>query len=171
MKLLSIHGLYEETKDDNDDGRDNDDDNRYWDDMEEKEGEEDDDDEDSVVDINTVKLFGMPDETFLGKETENKNKKEENEEKKKGDKNNNSKNSGGSVKRGKKMRGGIDMSASKGDNKDDTDLWDDHDFNVEGKEGSEWETTKGTGTTTDRTGRSRRKKRGGGEAAADDNEK
>ena len=39
---------------------------------------------------------------------------------------------------GKKIRGGIDGSASKGDNEDDTDSWDKHDCDVEGEEGPEW---------------------------------
>ena len=42
------------------------------------------------------------------------------------------------------------------------DLWDEHDFEVRGG-GSEWVTTKGTGTTKNRSrGGSRRKNRGGG---------
>ena len=45
--------------------------------MEEKEREEENDDNDDVVDITAVKLFGMPDEAFLGKETDNKKKEEE----------------------------------------------------------------------------------------------
>ena len=70
------------------------------------------------------------------------------------------------------MRGGIDRFASKGDNKDDADLCDDHNFDVEGKEGTEWETTKGMKKTTKRTRRRRRrKKRRGGGGAADDNAK
>ena len=71
------------------------------------------------------------------------------------------------------MRGGTDRSAYKGDNKDDADLWDEHDFDVEGKKGAERETKKGTGTTTKRARiRRRKKKRGwGGEDAAAKNEK
>ena len=66
------------------------------------------------------------------------------------------------------MRGGIDRSAFKGDNKDDTDLWDDRDFDVGGKEREEWETTKGTRTTKKRVRRMRiRKNTGGGSAAAE----
>ena len=90
----------------------------------------------------------MPDEAFLGKETENKKKKEEEEEKRKGGNDDGGKNSGGGAKREKKTRGDIDRSASKGDNEDNTDSWDEHDFDVGGKEGAEWETTKGTRTTT-----------------------
>ena len=41
------------------------------------------------------------------------------------------------MNRGRKMRGGIDSSAPKGDNKDDAELWDEHDFDVGGKEGAE----------------------------------
>ena len=39
------------------------------------------------------------------------------------------------MKRGKKMRVVIDRSASKGDNEDNADSWDEHDFDAEGKEG------------------------------------
>ena len=48
-----------------------------------------------------------------------------------------SKNSGGGAKRGRKMRGGSDRSDSKGDNKGDVDLWDEHNFGVGGEEGAE----------------------------------
>ena len=41
-------------------------------------------------------------------------------------------------KRGQKIRGGIDGSASKGDNEDDADSLDEHDFDAEGKDGAEW---------------------------------
>ena len=75
----------------------------------------------------------MPDEAFLGKETENNKKEEEEEEKRKGDDDDGGKNSIGGVERGDNMRGVIDRSASKGDNEDDTDLWDEHDFDVGGK--------------------------------------
>ena len=44
--------------------------------MDEKEREEDDEDDDEVVDITMVQLFGMPDEAFIGKKTDNNNKKE-----------------------------------------------------------------------------------------------
>ena len=135
--------------------------------MEEKEWEEEDDEDYVIVDITAVKLFGMPDEAFLIKETDNNKKKEDEEdEKSKGDGNDGGKNSSGGVKRGKNMRGGIDRYASKGDNKDDADAWYEHDFNVEGKEGAEWENTKGKRTMTKRARRRRRrrkrKKRGGG---------
>ena len=45
--------------------------------MEEKKQEQDDDDDDDVVNITAVQLFGIPEELFLGKETENKKKKKE----------------------------------------------------------------------------------------------
>ena len=78
----------------------------------------------------------MLNEAFIGKETENKKKKEEEEEKKRrGDDNDGGKNSGGGAKRGKNMRGGIDRSASKGDNKDNSDSWVKHNFDVGGEEG------------------------------------
>ena len=95
-----------------------------------------------------MQVFGIPNEVFLGKEAENKKKKEEEEEKRKGNNDDGGKNSGGGMNRGRKMRGGIDSSAPKGDNKDDAELWDEHDFDVGGKEGAEWEMTKGKGTTT-----------------------
>ena len=38
------------------------------------------------------------------------------------------------------MKGAIDRSASKGDNEDNADSWDEHKFDMEGKEESEWET-------------------------------
>ena len=44
--------------------------------MDDKEQEEDDYDDNDVVDIDVVQLVGMPDEAFIGKETENKNKEE-----------------------------------------------------------------------------------------------
>ena len=71
------------------------------------------------------------------------------------------------------MRGGIDRSASKGDNKDDAELWDGHDFDMGGKEWAELETTKGTRTTTKRARRrrKRRRKKRGEEDAADNNVK
>ena len=61
------------------------------------------------------------------------------------------------------MRGGIDRSAFKGDNKDDTELWYKHNFGVGRKDGVKWETKKGMKTTTkrERMG-SMRNKRGGG---------
>ena len=40
--------------------------------MEEKEQEKDNDDDDDIVNITVVQFFGLPDETFLGKETYNK---------------------------------------------------------------------------------------------------
>ena len=58
----------------------------------------------------------MPDETFLGKETDNNKKKEEEEEKNKGEDDDGGNNSDVGAKRGKKMRGGIDRSASKDEN-------------------------------------------------------
>ena len=70
-----------------------------------------------------------------------------------------SKNSGGGAKRGRNMRGGSDRSDSKGDNKGDVDLWDEHNFGVGGEEGAEWETTKGKRMTTKREIRRRRKKK------------
>ena len=79
----------------------------------------------------------MLNEAFIGKEMEKK-KKDVEEEKRKGDDNDGGKNGGGGAKRGEKMRGGIDRSASKGDNEDVTDSWDDHDLDMEGKEGEEW---------------------------------
>ena len=137
--IEDLHGLYEEPNEDgNDDGCDDYEGDGDWDRMEEKEQEEEDDDDDDVVDITVVQLFGMPNEEFLGKETENKKKKEEEEDKITGNGNDGGKNSGGSTKKGKNMRGGIDRSASKGDNKDDADSWDKHDLDVKGREGAEW---------------------------------
>ena len=57
----------------------------------------------------------MPDKAFLGKEIDN-NKKKEKEDKRKGNKDDGGNNSGCGAKMGKKMRGGIYRSASKGDN-------------------------------------------------------
>ena len=130
--------------------------------MEEKEWEEDDGDGDDVVEINAVQLFGMPNEAFLGKGTDNRNKKEyEEEDNSKGYANDGCKNSGGGAKTGNKMRGGIDRYASKGDNEEDADSW--HNLDVGGKDGEDWETTKGTTMTTNiEISRKRRRKRGGG---------
>ena len=75
-EIKTLHGLYEEPKDDND-GHEDDDYDGDCDDMEEKEREEDDDNEDDVVDITAVQLFGIPNEAFIGNETENKKKKDE----------------------------------------------------------------------------------------------
>ena len=94
----------------------------------------------------------MPNEAFLGKETENKKNKEEEEEKRKVYDNNSGKNSGSSAKRGEKMRGGIDRPASKVINKDDVNVWDKHNFDVWGEEVAEWEMTKGKRTATKREG-------------------
>ena len=69
------------------------------------------------------------------------------------------------------MRGGIDRSASKGDNEDDVDSWDEYDFDVDWKEGAEWGTTKGTRTTTKRVRRRRRRRKSRGGGAAADNAK
>ena len=115
-KIKDLHSLYEELKDDDDNhySRDDDNDDGDWGDMEEKEPEEDNDGDNVVVNFTAVKLFGMPDEAFLDKETENKNYKED--KKSKGDGDYGDKNSGGGAKKGKKMRGGINRSASKGDN-------------------------------------------------------
>ena len=145
-KIVALHGLYKEQKDYSNDVRDDDNVDEDWYDMEEKEREEDNDDDNDVVDITAVQIFGMPDEAFIGKETNNNKKKEE--EKSEGDENDGRKNSGGGAKRENDMRGDIDRSTSKGDNEDDTDLWDKHDFDVERKEGEEWETKKGTITMT-----------------------
>ena len=131
--------------------------------MEEKKREEDDDNDDYVVEITAVQFFGMPDEAFLGKETDNNKKKEEENEKRKDGGDDSGKNSGGGAKRGENMRGGINMSASNGDSEDNAESWDGHDFDVGRKEGSEWKMMKGTRTTTKRASRRRRrKKRGGG---------
>ena len=135
--IKSLHGLYKEPKENDNNGCDNDDYNRDWDDMEEKEREYDDGDDDSVVDITAVRFFGMTDKEFLGKETDNKKKKEEEEEKRKGDENCGGKKRVVGVKRGKKTRGGINRSASKGGNEDDAESWDEHNFDVGGKEGAE----------------------------------
>ena len=84
-----------------------------------------------------MKLSVIPYKEFLGKERENNKKvdEEEEEEKRNGDNDDSVKNSDGSAKRGKKMRGGIYRSASKGDNEVDADSWDKHEFDVMGKEG------------------------------------
>ena len=50
----------------------------------------------------------------------------------KGNKDEGVKNSDGGAKRENNMRGGIDRSASNGDNKDDAYSWDRHDFGVGG---------------------------------------
>ena len=42
--------------------------------MEKKGREEEDDDDDGIFDITAVQLFGMPDESFLSKETDDKKK-------------------------------------------------------------------------------------------------
>ena len=64
------------------------------------------------------------------------------EEKKKGDAGGGKKNGDrGGSKRGKKKRGGIDRSVLKekeGDNYNNADSWENHDFDVGGKEGEEW---------------------------------
>ena len=66
------------------------------------------------------------------------------------------------------MKGGINRPASKGENKDNTYSLDENDFGVRGKEGAEWEMTKGMRTKTKRARRRRRRRRKrGGEAAAD----
>ena len=57
----------------------------------------------------------MPDKAFIGKEIDN-NKKNEEEYKRKGNKDDGGNNSGSGAKMGKKMRGGIDRSASNDDN-------------------------------------------------------
>ena len=101
--------------------------------MEEKEREDYYDDDDDIVHITAVQFFGMPYEAFLGKDTDNKKKKEEEKEKRKVENDERGKNSGGGAKRGNKMRGGIDKSASKGDNEDDTYLCNGHDFYVGGE--------------------------------------
>ena len=44
--------------------------------MEEKEREEDNDDNSDLVDVTAVQLFGMSNEEFIGKETENNKGKE-----------------------------------------------------------------------------------------------
>ena len=171
-KIEALHGLYEETKGDDENGRDDDDDDSNWHDMEEKEREEDYDKEDGMVDINAVQFFGMPDEEFLGKDTESKKNKGE-DKKSMGDDNDGDKNSGGGAKSGKNMRGDIDRPVSKGINEDNPDSWDKHNFDVRGEEGAEWETTKGTRTKTKRSRRrrSRKKRGGGGKYAAADNAK
>ena len=76
-EIKALHGLYKEPKKNGDDGCEDDDDDGDRKNMEEKEREEDDDNNDDAVDITGVKLFGMHDKEFLGKETENKKKKEE----------------------------------------------------------------------------------------------
>ena len=59
------------------------------------------------------------------------------------------------------MRGGINRSASKDNNEDGTDSWYKQNFDMGGKEGAEWEVTKGKRTMTKRVrGRRRRKKSG-----------
>ena len=78
--IEALHGLYKEPRDD-DDGCDGDAADGDWDDMEEKEREEDNDNNDDVVDNTAVKLFGMHDEAFLGKEKDNNKKKEEDKRK------------------------------------------------------------------------------------------
>ena len=83
-KIEGLHGLYGEQKDNDDNGHDFDENDCDWYDTKEKEWEEYDDGDDDVVDIATVQFFGMPDEAFLGKKTENKKKEEEEEEKRKG---------------------------------------------------------------------------------------
>ena len=88
---------------------------------------------DDVVDITVVQLFVMSDEAFIGKEKENKKKKKEEGEKRKGDGNAGGKSSGVGAKRRKKMRGGIDRFASKGDNEDNANLWYKHNFDVRGR--------------------------------------
>ena len=65
-EIKALHGLCEEQKDD-DDGD--------WGDVEEKEHEEDDGNDDDIVNITAVKFFDMPEEAFLGKETDIKKKK------------------------------------------------------------------------------------------------
>ena len=136
--------------------------------MEEKELEEDDDDDDDVVGITAVQFFGMLNEAFIGKEMENRKKEEEEGEKRKGNDDDGGKKSGGGANRGKKIRGVIGSSTSKGDNENNAESWDEHAFDVGGDEGAEWETTKGTRTTTKRVRRMRiRKKTGGGSAAAE----
>ena len=64
------------------------------------------------------------------------------DEKKKGDDGGGKKNSGGGgSKRGEKNRGVIDGSVLKekeGNDYNVADLWDEHDFDVVGKEGTEW---------------------------------
>ena len=48
---------------------------------------------------------------------------------------------GGGAKTGNKKRGNIDGSVLKekeGDNYDDADSWDEHNFDVRGKEGADW---------------------------------
>ena len=129
---------------------------------------EDNDDDKDVGDITVVLFFGMPDEAFIGKETDNKKKKGDEEEKRKSDENESGKNSGGGgANRGGNMREFIDRPATKGDNEDN-----DHNFGVRVKEGAEWEITKGARTTTKISRRRmRRKNRGGGVSAADENAK
>ena len=61
----------------------------------------------------------------------------------KGDNNEGVKNSDGGAKREKNMRGVIDKSASKSDNKDDANSWDRHDFGVGGRRGQSRKTLKG----------------------------
>ena len=139
--------------------------------MEEKEWDEDDDNVDDIVDITSVQWFGIPDKEFICKETDNNKNKEEEEEKSKKENDDGDNNRGGGAKREKNMRGGIDRFASKGDNKDDADLCDDHNFDVEGKEGTEWETTKGMKKTTKRARRRRRRKKRRGESASAENTK
>ena len=61
------------------------------------------------------------------------------------------------------MRVSIDSPAYKCDNEDDANSLDEHNFYVRGKDGEDWETTKGTIKMTKRArGRSRRNKRGRG---------
>ena len=49
-----------------------------------------------------------------------------------------------------------------GDNKDISGSWDEHNFDVEGKEGEEWETTKVNKITRKRARKRRRRKEMGG---------
>ena len=88
--------------------------------MEEKEREEGDGDNNDVVVITAVQLFCMTDEEVLGKEMDNKKKKDK-EDKRKGNDDGGVNNSDGGAKRGKKMRVGINIPASKGDNEDAAD--------------------------------------------------
>ena len=82
--------------------------------MKEKEREEDNDKDNDVVNITTVQLFGMPDEAFLGKETQNKNNKDEEEKNRNVDSDDGGNNSVDGTKRVENMRGGIDRYSSKG---------------------------------------------------------
>ena len=77
--IEALHGLYKEPKDDNKNGHEDEDDGGNWNNTEEKEREEDNDDNDGIVDITAVQCFGMTNEVFLGKETDNKKSKKEEE--------------------------------------------------------------------------------------------